>query len=110
MYGIYAGQHDGRPPASIDELRRHAERSVTPEEIAAFGAAKVDDLFISPRDGQPYKLISLPRLPPPAAGQRGPVVIYEQQGQEGKRLVAYLGGATEEVDEGQFRQLVPQAK
>lgn len=110
MYGIYAGQHQGRPPTSMKDLRGHAERSTSPEEMAAFEVASVDELFVSPRDGQPYKLITLPRLPPPVAGQPGPVVVYEQDGLGGKRLVSYLGGATEEVDAEKFRQLVPQVK
>jgi hypothetical protein len=37
-------------------------------------------------------------------------MIFEQQGKDGKRMVAYDVGKIEEVDEATFRQLVPEAK
>jgi hypothetical protein len=110
IYGIYTGQHDGRPPASIEELRNFDRTRVNAEELSALGVATADELFISPRDGQSYGLIALGRLPPPVAGQPAPVVIYEQTGKDGTRLVARLGGATEEVDEQRFGELVPNPK
>jgi hypothetical protein len=109
MYDKYAGQHNGKPPASMNDLRGHIQQSIKPEDLATLGVASLDDLFVSPRDRQPYKLIPLARLPPLAGRHPGPVVIYEQQGLEGKRFVGYLGGRTEEVDADRFRQLVPQA-
>jgi hypothetical protein len=102
---LYAGQMNrnaGRPPASEAEFKR---------SVAENGAAlldslgvTVDELFISPRDNQPYvilygneaaKLIS-----------RG-IVTHEQTGVDGRRLVGYRGGYVNEVDEVEFRKLVP---
>jgi hypothetical protein len=37
-------------------------------------------------------------------------VAYEQEGVDGKRYVATVVGAVEEVDEARFRELVPDAK
>jgi hypothetical protein len=109
-YAIYSGQNKGRPPKSLDELRRYVAARTTADDMAAMGVSSVDELFVSPRDGEAYKLIVLPRLPPPVAGEPGPVVIYEHSGRGGMRWVAYLGGATEEVDEHKFQQLVALAK
>jgi hypothetical protein len=105
-YGLYAGDHDGTPPQNIEELRRYVERTTSSVQLTALKATNVDELFASPRDGQPYKMIKLPRLPSPIGGQPRPVVLYEQFGQQGKRYVAYLGGGVEEIDAETFIQLV----
>lgn len=106
-YGLYAGSHEGKPPNHIDQLREYVERSTSPEQLSALNVDRAAELFVSPRDGQPYKMIALPRLPPPVGGQPPPVVLYEEQGEQGKRYVAYLGGGVEEVDADKFKQLVP---
>ena len=108
-YGLYAGQHQGRPPASIEEMGEFLERSVLPEQLEAMGAKSADDLLVSPRDGKPFKMVALGRLPAPSVGQPPLVVFYEQAGEGGKRYVAYLGGGVEELDEERIKELVPSA-
>lgn len=106
-YALFAGKHLGVPPSSTTELRNYLEQTISISQCNAMGVNSIDQMLISPRDGKPYKLIALQRLPPPAPGMRPPVVFYEQVGREGKRYVAYLGGGVEEVDVSLFQQLVP---
>jgi hypothetical protein len=39
-----------------------------------------------------------------------PVVIYEQVGKDGKRLVANATGAMAELSEAEFKRIVPQSE
>jgi hypothetical protein len=109
-YGIYTGQHKGKPPAKLADLSRYVAKSTRPEQLAAFGVTSADELCVSARDGKPFEMVTLERLPPPSANAQQPVVLYEAVGQNGKRLVAFLGGGVQEVDAEQFKQLVPAAK
>jgi hypothetical protein len=106
-YALLAGNNSGTPPSRVEELRHYLEQATSKAQLKAMGVTDAGEMFISPRDGKPYKMIALPRLPPPAAGQPPPVVLYEQVGWQGKRYVAYLGGGVEEVDVDKFQQLVP---
>lgn len=111
MYGMYIGQHKGETPKTIDDLRAFVEKTMTAEKLARLKVANVGELFISPRDGQPFTLVSYAKLPPPAGGQPAPVVLYETEGQNGRRAVAFLGGSTRTVDEQELQKLLPaQAK
>lgn len=60
-----------------------------------------DELFVSERDGQPLVVVygSVP------AGSD--VVVYEQTGVDGKRMVGHRIGMVEEVDDAKFQELVP---
>jgi hypothetical protein len=107
LYGMYASQHEGKPPTSLAQFQRFVEERISPDDLARAGAANASEFFTSPRDGQPYGFISLSALPVPAAGQRPPVVLYEQQGQDGLRMVGMLGGGTDELDAESFQKFVP---
>jgi hypothetical protein len=62
-----------------------------------------DELFVSERDGQPLGVVYGPT--PPGSD----VVVYEQTGVDGKRMVGHKIGMVEGVDEARFRELVPSA-
>lgn len=109
-YGLYTGQHKGKPPTKLEELRTYVTNSIKPEQLAAFGASNADDLFVSARDGEAFTLVAMSRLPPPSASGQHAVVLYETTGQDGKRFVAFLGGGVQEVDAEQFRKLLPAAE
>jgi hypothetical protein len=108
LYGQYVGQHRGQPPASEAEFKKFVE-SQGADTLRSFGVADADDLWVSPRDGQPYVVLYGPVAGPPGPGGQ-PVVAYESVGVGGKRYVASSLGAVEEVDEARFRELVPGAK
>lgn len=108
LYGQYVGQHRGQPPASEAEFKKFVETQGA-ATLQSFGVTEPGDVWISSRDGQPYVILYGPVAGPPGPGGQ-PVVAYEREGVGGKRYVASNLGAVEEVDETQFRQLVPGAK
>jgi len=118
-YGFYIRSHRGERPASMAALKEFVKK-MTPEELASANleADQVDSMFTSTRDGQEYVLrtVAGPTGPPgagsgvPGAGGAQTVILYEKEGKNGKRLVAYEFMKVEEVDEEKFKQLVPEAK
>jgi hypothetical protein len=106
MYGRFLSRHRGQPPANEKEFKEFV-KSVTAGQPS--GPVDVDRLFISNRDNQPYVIIYGP-VTGPATPSGGPVFAYEKTGLEGKRFVAATTTAVIEVDEAQFKQLVPKAR
>jgi hypothetical protein len=106
MYGMYISQNGGQTPKSIDDLRKYVTKKATPERLSRLGVTNADELFTSPRDGKPFALVSYSKLPPPGTSPP-PLVLYESEGRDGQRAVAFLGGITEIVDESRFSQLLP---
>jgi hypothetical protein len=62
-----------------------------------------DELFISERDGKPFVIF----YGQPPNGVANGVIAFEQEGVDGKRLVGYMLGMIEHVDEARFNELVP---
>ncbi|MCC6492733.1 MAG: hypothetical protein IT424_06910 [Pirellulales bacterium] len=62
----------------------------------------VDGLFRSARDGQPFVV----RYGLAGGPGTSLAVVFELQGQDGKRLVAYTDGSVEEADQGRYQQLI----
>ena len=111
MYGMYISQNGGEAPKSIEDLRKFVVKKANPDLLARLKVAGAGELFVSPRDGKPLVLVSYTKLPPPAGGQAAPVVLYEADGQNGQRAVAFLGGNTRTLDETELQHLLPtQAK
>jgi len=109
-YGMFVGAHRGRPPKNLDEFRKFVEKQITPAEYERLKAKSVDELFTSPRDGKPFKMVVYTKLPAMTAGQPPPpppVVFHEEIGQEGSLAVAYLGGNTKTLDQAQLKSLLP---
>jgi hypothetical protein len=107
MYRTYASQNQGHPPKTIDELRKFVEKTASAEQLGRLKVANVNELFMSPRDGKPFTLVSYEKIPVPAAGQPPPIVLYESEGKGGQRAVAYLGGGTTTLDDGQLKSALP---
>jgi hypothetical protein len=62
-------------------------------------AGSIDELFISERDGQPLVVIY------GSGSVDSDVVVYEQNGVNGKRMVGHRIGMVEEVDESELKKL-----
>ena len=107
MYGKYISQNNGEPPKSIAEFQKFVEKKTSPERLDHLKVANVNDLFVSPRDGKPFTMVSYDKLPPMKAGEQPPVVLYETDGRDGRRAIALLGGATRTVDNGEVQKMVP---
>ena len=99
-YGQYSSSHRGMPPKSEKALKEFIE-SQGPAFLNSLGVDTIDDMFISPRDGEPYVVIY---------GKRRPIVAYEAVGVDGTRWVAHDLGGAEELDEATFREKVPDAE
>jgi hypothetical protein len=104
-YGRFIPRHRGQTPANEQEFREFVQQ--IREELPS-KPTDVNSLFVSPRDNQPYVIRY--GIPSTMGGPQAPVIAYEQQGVGGKRYVANMLGAVEEVDEARFRELVPDAE
>jgi hypothetical protein len=115
VYLEFVKAHNGQAPKDAAELRAWAEANVKPERYQLMGITSLDDAFVSPRDNKPYVVRPVDKsqmhtaIPPdkPATAVRGaPVVAYEQQGQNGRRFVAYAFGEVGELPEAAFQRLL----
>ena len=93
----------GRLPSNEQELRTFAT-TIHPDDLKALGVTSVDECFGAGRDGQP--LVVLLGQKAPSNGDPS-VICYEQEGQDGIRLVGKLGGSVEVADTTRFAELVP---
>jgi hypothetical protein len=73
-----------------------ATLSVSPEKMKV---GSFDELFVSERDGKPLVVIY------GASNTNSDVLVYEQTGVNGKRLLGHRIGVVEEVDEAQYKEL-----
>ena len=106
FYGRFVSQNRGRTPPNEESLKKFiASHPAT--ELAALKITDVGQLFVSPRDKQPYVVRYGAVLPPPSP-TGSPVVAYEKEGVGGRRFVAFANAGVEELDADRFRQLVPQ--
>ena len=96
LCGKYAGANKGRMPASLEDLKQFAKKSTPPAG---------DDLFVSPRDHEPYVSRPSVQMSMPGVGEKK-LLAYEKTGVNGKHYVAYTTTEVEEVDEGRFNELV----
>lgn len=92
-----------RPPASREEFKKILQQAGD-SALQRAGVKTVDELFVSPRDSQP--LVIKYGKDASKLLERG-VVAYEQTGVAGRRLVAFDLGSVKEVDENEFKELLP---
>jgi hypothetical protein len=111
----------------IGQFRAHNRGALPtdPAQVKAFAAqmpadrlqgwhidpGNLDALLISSRDLKPFVF----RAPaagggPPTPGGPQRVMVYEQVGKDGKRMVAYETCQVAELDEAKFKELVPEAR
>ena len=108
IYGKYVGEHAGQPPANEADFKAYAQSPSAKPILDANGIKDVESLFTSNRDKKPY-VVLYGRLTGPNAVSGQPVFAYEQEGVGGKRYVATSLGSIQEVDEAEFKRLVPTA-
>ncbi|WP_157368961.1 hypothetical protein [Zavarzinella formosa] len=104
FFGRYLSKHKGQGPADEAEFRKFIS-AMSPADFTTFGVdpAKLDQLFVSPRDNEPYGIVWKARLgaPGPDGAQ---MVVWEQKGVNGKRFVSDAVGKIEEVDDETFNK------
>lgn len=108
FYGRFIAAHRGQPPASEEEFKAFL-KTMSPEALRSFNVSDTETLFVSTRDQKPY-VVKYGKATGPAGPGGVPVIAYEQEGVGGRRYIATSVGAVQEVDETEFRKLVPDAK
>jgi hypothetical protein len=116
LFMQYTGENKGKTPP--DEATFKKFISGLPKERLMGNT--VEEIFVSPRDSQPYVVLygaatssgvggpPMPGSPPGAPGSSGPsIVAHEKTGAGGKRFVATSLGGVEEVDEAKFQSMLP---
>lgn len=105
FYEGYLGEHRGQPPANEQAFREYLNGK---QENLQKAGLTVDDMFASPRDARPLKWVYGRK--PPFLKQNGMTCYgYEAEPTDGKRLVIGGRGMFVEVDETQFRALLPKS-
>ncbi|CAN5303884.1 hypothetical protein BH10PLA2_BH10PLA2_03990 [soil metagenome] len=106
LSNLYAGHQNmmnGKGPKDEAAFKAWLEK-YDPAKLTMMGIdqAKLDELFKSERDGQPFKF----RFN--VGGGRGSVapVVFEQTGKEGKRQVGFTGGEVKDVDDAMYKDLL----
>ena len=107
LYGRYLASHQGQPPPDEAAFKSFV-KGLDARQLEAAGAKDVESIYSSTRDKQPYVILFADAIP--KASSADVVVAYEQQGVGGKRYVATSLAQIKEVDEPEFRRLVPSAK
>jgi hypothetical protein len=102
MYSAFQNYKGGAGPKTEAEFKQFIA-AFDPDKLDMMGikAGGVDALFMSERDGQHFKIRYS------VGGGRGSVdaVVFEQQGKDGTKQVAYTGGKVEDVDAATSEQL-----
>jgi hypothetical protein len=95
FYGRYISSHQGKSPDNEKELK---------DFIRTLDAnVNVDDIFISPRDKEPYVVRYKLSMAMPGAEL---VTVYEKTGASGKRMVGLATGQVRLVNDDEFQKLV----
>jgi hypothetical protein len=100
LYFTYQTQNEWRGPADEPAFKSFIQ-NFDPEKLKRINVdpAAADQLFISERDGQPFKI---------RYGVKGSAmgssesVIFEATGVDGKRMVGFLNMQQQEVDDQQY--------
>jgi len=88
IYSQYMGKHQGKPPASKDQLAEFIASDGSGAR-KRFNVGDGVDLLMSPRDNQPLTLVATPK--PPLNGDC--IVAYETQGADGTQIaISAMGG------------------
>lgn len=99
-YGLYLFQHSLRGPESEEQLKEYLRTDEGAQvKLGRMGMTvdQIDSIFISERDGKPFKV---------RYGLRGlgdHAAVFEAEGVDGKRMVALTN--PREVDEAEYDQL-----
>jgi len=103
LYAAHQNYKGGKGPSSEADFKEFIKK-FDAEKLTMMGvnSAEVDKLFVSERDGKPFKIRYN------VGGGRGSVdpVVFETEGQAGMKQVGYTGGKVDEVDEATYQQLL----
>jgi hypothetical protein len=103
LYFAYQKKYEFNGPKDEQDFRQFVQ-GISSEKLQRIGvdAASIDSIFVSERDGQPFKIRY--RVKGNIRGSNEPVV-FESQGADGKRIVGFLDMTQREVDAVEYDQL-----
>ena len=108
LYMAHQMRNGSNGPADEKAFKSFIQNGMAPHrlEMMRVDPSKLDELFISERDGQPFVI---------RYGQRGGVmsklaVVFEKEGQGGMRQVAFTNGSVEEVDDARYQEFLQAGK
>jgi len=104
FYGRFVSSNRGRGPKDESELKEFI-KGRPQEDLNNLGVKDVESLFVSSRDKKPYKFKFETKTSVP--GQSSSIFAWEEEGLGGKRFVAGTLGEIKEVNEEEFKALVP---
>jgi hypothetical protein len=107
MYGEYLARNRGVAPQDAAAVRTFIESRLS--DLQANGVKSADDILISPRDGQPFVVVTGRILAPPDQLD-APWAVYEAKGVDGKRMIASARGVVVELSPEEFAQQAPGAQ
>lgn len=94
LYGRYISQNKGKTPANEQELKAFIQK-IEPD-------TKVDEIFVSPRDKEPYVV----RYNVTGASTANFVTAHEKTGISGKKMVSLSTGEVRTLDEEELQKLL----
>ena len=100
LYGQFVGESGGRAPKDEEQFRKFVEKYKSRVRVAV---ESPEDLFISPRDGKPYIIVYGDEA---KKHLRSGLAIYEQEGVDGLRQVAFTIGMVDEIDDASLQKLL----
>lgn len=106
LYSQYQKKHGGKSPGTTDELKKWA-KALPAAELTKLGITNVEEIFVSPRDNQPYQLA---RPANSAAAKMGgqAVIFYEKTGANGKRrVIGGMGTRPRDLTDEELKAQVP---
>lgn len=108
LYMAHQMRNGSNGPKDQAAFKSFIQNGMAPHrlEMMRVDPAKVDELFVSERDGQTFVI---------KYGQSGGVmsklaVVFEKEGRDGMRQVAFTNGQVEEVDDGRYQELLQSGK
>ncbi len=103
LYSLYQINHNFQGPKDEAELKEFI-KTISPARLKKGGMDinNIDELFISERDGKPFKIRW--GMDTRVRGPSQPVV-FEAEGVEGKRQVGFTNSAMQEVDSAEYERL-----
>lgn len=106
LYVMYQMNHGFQGPKDEAEFKEYIKAAdISILEPMGVDPAKVDELFISERDNEPF--VVKYGVPTTSRGSGDPV-IFEKTGVGGKKMVAFLNMTEREVDDAEYQQLLNQ--
>lgn len=112
LYQRYLQSHRGTPPKNVEEFQAFVRANH--KDLENFlGTFDPEKAFVSSRDSQPLAWVfpkAAGRGVPGAPGSGGKLLVYEQQGVDGKRLAAFTTMNIVELSDEELQQRLTEAK